>query len=193
MVLDYFDLLSDEVILQVFRWLPKSNLKDLALCCKRFYRLSEDESLWTRMDLAGKHLRPGQLGMVISKQVVVLRLARSEVRHSTNQPIESAPYFQMFNQIMDLTIQPGCQAFEADFQSRLLYLDLSMAYITPNSLVTIFNKCRRLKKLSLENVRVSDSVLLALSANKDIEVINFALCSGLREDGLRHLLSNCKR
>ncbi|ERL87642.1 hypothetical protein D910_05033 [Dendroctonus ponderosae] len=191
--INYFDLLSDEVILQVFRWLPKSNLKDVALCCKRFYRLSEDESLWTRMDLAGKHLKSGQLGIVLSKQVVVLRLARSEVRHSLNQRIESAPYFKVSNQIMDVTIQPGCQAFEADFQSRLLYLDLSMACIASDSLVVLFNKCRRLKKLSLENVRVNDSVLLALSANKDIEVINFAMCSGIRVDGLEHLLSNCKQ
>ncbi|KAF7279944.1 S-phase kinase-associated protein 2-like [Rhynchophorus ferrugineus] len=170
---NYFDTLSDEVILQVFRWLPKSYLGDISLVCRRFYRLTQDESLWTRMDVSNKHLAAGELGKILSKQVVVLRLARSEIMHKP--------------------ILPGCKASLLDFRSRLLYLDLSMAHISLDSLVMIFNKCRRLKKISLENVPVSDDVLIALSANKDIEVINFAMCTGMQEDGLRYLLTNCRQ
>ncbi|XP_030758733.1 S-phase kinase-associated protein 2 [Sitophilus oryzae] len=170
---NYFNLLSDEVILHIFRWLPKSYLSDISLVCRRFYRLTQDESLWTRMDVSNKYLGPGELGKVLSKQVVVLRLARSEIMHKP--------------------ILPDCKAYHPDFRSRLLYLDLSMAHISLDSLVMLFGKCRRLKKISLENVPVNDDVLIALSGNKDIEVINFAMCTGMQQDGLKYLLTNCRQ
>lgn len=169
---NYFDYLSDEVILQIFRWLSKSCLKDIALCCKRFHRLTHDESLWTRMDVSNKHLNAGVLGIILSKQVIVLRLAKSEIMYKP--------------------ILPDSKAFSPTFRSRLMYLDLSMAHISTDSLRELFNKCDRLKKLSLENVPVNDNVLIALSANKDIEVINFTMCFGLHINGLRSLLTNCR-
>lgn len=74
-----------------------------------------------------------------------------------------------------------------------MYLDLSMANISTSSLTQFFSKCKRLKKLSLENVPVCDEVLIAMSANKDIEVINFAMSTGITETGLKSLLANCRR
>ncbi|KAL1495100.1 hypothetical protein ABEB36_010571 [Hypothenemus hampei] len=171
-LINYFDLLCDEVILYILKWIPKTSLKNVALCCKRLYRLSNDETLWTRLDISNKRLSPGKLGYILSKQVVVLRLARSK--------------------IIPTAILPGCRAFEPDFQSRLLYLDLSMTHIATRCLTELFNKCKRLKKLSLENVAVNNEVLIALSGNIDIEVINFAMCTGIQEDGLKYLLRNCR-
>lgn len=84
-------------------------------------------------------------------------------------------------------------AASSDFTSRLMYLDLSMANISTSSLALLFSKCKRLKKLSLENVPVNDDVLITLSANKDIEIINFAMSTGIREDGLKYLLTSCRR
>lgn len=78
-VIDYFDQLSDEVVLQIFSWLGKRHLITAATVCRRFNRLIRDESLWTRMDISCKYLEPGELGRFLSRQVVVLRLARSEV------------------------------------------------------------------------------------------------------------------
>lgn len=57
----------------------------------------------------------------------------------------------------------------------------------------LFSRCRRIKKLSLENVPVNDEVLMALSGNRDIEVINFAMSTGIQEDGMRYLLTNCRK
>lgn len=90
-------------------------------------------------------------------------------------------------------ILPDSKAFSPTFRSRLMYLDLSMSHISTDSLRELFNKCDRLKKLSLENVPVNDNVLIALSANKDIEVINFTMCFGLHINGLRSLLTNCRQ
>ncbi|CAG9764742.1 unnamed protein product [Ceutorhynchus assimilis] len=170
---NYFDLLSDEVILQIFRWLPKNSLIEVGLCCRRFYGLSQDESLWTRMDVSNRILEDGKLGIILSKQVIVLRLARTHIMHKA--------------------ILPGCKAYNPDFRSRLLYLDLSMSNISIETLILLFYKCRRLKKLSLENVPLNDEVLIALSASKDIEVINFSMCRGIQENGLKHLLTNCRQ
>ncbi|KAJ8920214.1 hypothetical protein NQ315_011875 [Exocentrus adspersus] len=170
---NYFDLLSDEVILQILRWLPKQYLMDISQVSRRFHRLSQDETLWTRMDVSNKHLEPGELGKILSKQVIILRLARTEV---------CTP-----------SIYANTIAGHPDFTARLMYLDLSMAYICTDTLALLFSKCRRLKKLSLENVPVNDDVLIALSGNRDIEVINFALSTGIREDGLKYLLTNCRK
>ncbi|CAG9819243.1 unnamed protein product [Phaedon cochleariae] len=170
---NYFNMLSDEVILHILRWLPKIHLMDISLVCRRFHRLTQDESLWTRMDVSNRHLYPGELGKIISKQVIILRLARSEISH----PI----------------ILPGVKAALPEFRSRLLYLDLSMSFISPQSLTILFSMCRRLKKLSLENVPVNDDVLIALSANKDIEVVNFAMVTGMMDDGLHYFLKNCRK
>ncbi|XP_050314237.1 S-phase kinase-associated protein 2 isoform X2 [Anthonomus grandis grandis] len=170
--MNYFDLLSDEVVLQIFRWIPKSNLRDIALTCSRFHRLSNDETLWTRMDVSNKHLDEGDLGLILSRQVIVLRLAKST--------------------ILDNPILGNCKAASEDFQCRLMYLDLSMSTISCESLIVVFNKCRKLKKISLENIRLNDEVLLALSANTCLEVVNLAMASGIKEDGLKYLLTNCK-
>lgn len=76
---DPFDALSDEIVLQVFHWLPKAHLPNVALVCKRFHQLCQDKSLWTRMDVSGRSLEPGALGQILSRQIIILRLAQSEV------------------------------------------------------------------------------------------------------------------
>ncbi|KAL3268145.1 hypothetical protein HHI36_007273 [Cryptolaemus montrouzieri] len=170
---NFFDLLSDEVILQILHWIPKRHLTNAALTCKRFHRLIQDESLWTRMDISNRKLSVGCLGQILSKQVVILRLSRSEITYPPllpNQPVSSP-----------------------DFRCRLLFLDLSMAHISPESLKVLFNKCQRLKKLSLEHVPVNSEVLEALAGNKDLEIINFAMATGIREQGLQYLLRNCRK
>lgn len=98
-----------------------------------------------------------------------------------------------FFQISSPIFTSESKAASPDFSSRLMYLDLSMANISTSSLTQLFGKCKRLKKLSLENVPVNDDVLIALSGNKDIEIINFAMSTGIRETGLKYLLTNCRR
>lgn len=93
----------------------------------------------------------------------------------------------------DPAIFRGVKASLPDFRTRLFYLDLSMASISKETLTELFSKCDRIKKLSLELVPVDDEVLLALSRNKDIEVINFAMAEGLCEEGLTYLLTNCRK
>lgn len=66
-------------MLLIFRWLPKPSLTSCGLVCKRWYRLTSDESLWTKLDCTAKVLDKGTLGHILSKQVIVLKLAQAEV------------------------------------------------------------------------------------------------------------------
>lgn len=78
---DWFNHLSDEIMLLIFRWLPKPSLTNCSLVCKRWYRLTSDESLWTKLDCTAKVLDKGTLGHILSKQVIILKLAQAEVSH----------------------------------------------------------------------------------------------------------------
>lgn len=76
---DGFSRLSDEVILNIFKWLPKSTIARCAQVSKRWKRLSYDEALWRRLDLSGNCLKPTILGTVLLRGTQVLRLAKTEV------------------------------------------------------------------------------------------------------------------
>lgn len=172
----YFSCLSDEIVLQIFHFLPKSQLPTAAMVCQQWRRLAADDSLWARLDASGRCLRPGAMGHILSRQVVILRLASATL---------SAP----------AVLPNSCRASIATFRARLMYLDLSMAYIpSPNVLVDLFSRCRALKKVSLEQVNgMDDDVMLALSQSKDLQVLNLAMAVGITETGMRYLLKNCQK
>lgn len=160
------------MVLHILHFLPKRVLSTAALVCKRWHRLTQDESLWSRMDLSYHQLQQGALGHIISRQVMILRLTQAKIVHPP--------------------ILPDSCAYSEDFRSRLLLLDLSMVNISCDSLVELFKRCNRLKKLSLEHVKVNENVLSALSLSKNLEILNLAMVEGINEKGLRYLLSNCQ-
>lgn len=184
------------MVLHIFHWLPKSHLPNVALVCKRFHQLCQDKSLWTRMDVSGRSLEPGALGQILSRQIIILRLAQAEVDVNVFYRAIQALIgicFIILLQVADPAFLPGVKATLPDFKARLLYLDLSMAEISKHTLIELLRKCQRLKKISLEHVPVDDDVLLTLSMNKDIEVINFAMAENITKEGMIYLLSNCRK
>lgn len=76
---DNFAKLSDEILLSIFKWLPKKALSRCSLVNHRFHRVIQDESLWTRLDLAGKTIQPFALGRILMRGTIILRLAQSKV------------------------------------------------------------------------------------------------------------------
>lgn len=76
---DNFERLSDEMMLSVFKWLPKKTLMRCNLVNHRFNRVAQDESLWTRLDLAMKTVQPYALGRILVRGVVILRMAQCKV------------------------------------------------------------------------------------------------------------------
>ncbi|XP_055849299.1 S-phase kinase-associated protein 2 [Episyrphus balteatus] len=165
---DHFSKLSDEIILQIFKLLPKKTLIRCSYVCQRFNCCARDESLWTRLDLGGRSLRAGALGDILPRGVVILRLAQSEMSH----PIFDPELLQMY----------------PDFECKLQYLDLSMAVITKPSLKSLLSRCRHLKKLSLEHVPVNDEICDEIAKNKDLEALNLAMVSGLEAWSIRKMM-----
>jgi F-box and leucine-rich repeat protein 1 (S-phase kinase-associated protein 2) len=159
--------LSDEMLLHIFQFLPKKALFRLALVNQRFSRVVLDESLWIRMDLGNRCLRRGAIGKVISRGLVILRLAHSRIQ---------APIFESH--------------FEWEgFQSKIEYLDLSLAFIDKTSLAQLLSTCRLLKKLSLESVPVDLNVCREISENSDLEVLNLAMCEGIDKYSIVNMMS----
>lgn len=76
---DNFTRLSDEILLSIFKWLPKKTLNRCSLVNHRFHRVIQDESLWTRLDLAAKTIQPCALGRILVRGTIILRLSQSKV------------------------------------------------------------------------------------------------------------------
>jgi len=171
---DVFNTMSDEVVLHVFRWLPKCTLAKGALVCKRWRRLSLDESLWKRLDLGLKTLPAGVVGQVLGRGCHFLRLARTTVA----PPIFTSP----------LSSTP---TFSSDRRSKLQYLDLSMASIAVTCLESLMSTCRMLKKLALENCQLSDRVCEGIAQNRNLDTLHLGMTQGLTPAGVSTVLAAC--
>ncbi|KAK3577927.1 hypothetical protein CHS0354_034565 [Potamilus streckersoni] len=170
---DYFSMLSDEIVLTIFQWVPKFVLAKCARVCRRWSRLVIDESLWQRLDLSNRTLLPGVLGHVLGRGVSILRLAKAEIL---------GPVFTGVTSVINCTRL-----------SRIQYLDLSMASTTTSVLEEFFCICKDLRKLSLENCTVNDKICGYIGENKNLEVLNLAMCQGITAAGLVPITTNCRK
>ena len=59
-----FDVVSDEVIVKIFSFLPRSSLGKCAPVCKRFQRIVLDESFWKAIKMYKKNVPAGVIGMI---------------------------------------------------------------------------------------------------------------------------------
>lgn len=130
--LDGFSRLSDEVILCILKWLPKSTIAKCAQVSKRWKRLAYDEALWKRIDLSGNCLKPTILGTVLLRGTQILRLAKTEVIITGLNIFENPnSTLKLIIQVCDPIYPPNaplphfCPSFH-----NLHYLDLSMAAIS---------------------------------------------------------------
>ncbi|XP_043275668.1 S-phase kinase-associated protein 2 isoform X2 [Venturia canescens] len=165
---DIFNKLSDEMILSILKWLPKKCLVRSMLVCKRWCQIARDEALWSRLDLGGKVLVKGTLEHILPRGVQILRLAQAE--------------------IADPIFHKNSEVITDDYVSKLQYLDLSMAVMSPDGLATLLSCCRHLKKLSLENCTLNRSCCKAISRNTDLTVLNLTMCDGIDVEGVDDLM-----
>ncbi len=166
---NWFDALSDEMVLQVFRWLPRSVLAKCAAACHRFARLAGDEEFWGRVDLGHRSVPRGVVGLLMARGTQVLRLASATVVESQT-----------------VSVNFDC--------SRITHLDLSMAHFKgKRDLEYILSKCGRLQRLSLENVPLTASHLELVSRAEHLSSLNLAMCEGVTDAGMRAVLEGCYR
>ncbi|XP_049294806.1 S-phase kinase-associated protein 2 [Anopheles funestus] len=159
-----FNLLSDEVLLHILKWVPKKTLLACGEVNRRFYRVAKDETLWYRLDLSNRMLQFNGLVEVVSRGVVVLRLAQTYIV----EPISDSC----------LDIPPGI---------KVQYLDLSMCTISIPVLRALLSNCRALVKLSLENVPLDGGICAEIAENRRLESLNLTMCSGIDADGMHSM------
>ncbi|XP_011259232.1 S-phase kinase-associated protein 2 isoform X1 [Camponotus floridanus] len=165
---DKFNKLSDEIILMILKWLPKKCLVRSMFVCKRWCQIARDEALWTRLDLSSKVLSEGTLGYILPRGVQILRLAQAE--------------------IADPIFCEGSEVLNDSYISKLQYLDLSMAVISPTGLAALLSKCKYLKKLSLENCIMNKDCCKAISQNIELEVLNLTMCKNINTGSILDLM-----
>ncbi|GBM92795.1 S-phase kinase-associated protein 2 [Araneus ventricosus] len=170
--IDHFSKISDEIILCIFQWLPKTTLVRCSQVCKRWRDLSYDESLWKRYDYGRKKIEPFVLEILLHRGVSILRLAMSEVK----SPVFSEEFLQ------------GPQWY-----SSLQYLDISMVTISPENLATLLSVCIHLKKLSVENCELNEDCCKNIGQNHQLAVLNMAMCTGITPAGLNAICVNCEK
>ncbi|OWA51201.1 hypothetical protein BV898_15695 [Hypsibius exemplaris] len=74
------------------------------------------------------------------------------------------------------------------FSSRVTALDLTGADITPQSLNQLLKLCPHLEYLSLEGLRLQDSVFQLKDKLLDLQVLNLTACAGLRDESCVRVL-----
>ena len=65
-----FDRISDEIMVKIFSYLPRSSLGKCAPVCKRFRRIAIDDALWKAIKLYKKTVPPGILGNIFERDSV---------------------------------------------------------------------------------------------------------------------------
>uniref|UniRef100_A0A663N8P9 S-phase kinase associated protein 2 n=1 Tax=Athene cunicularia TaxID=194338 RepID=A0A663N8P9_ATHCN len=157
-------LIPDELLLAIFVYLPLNDLLEASLVCKRWRRLSFDESLWQSLDLTGSHLQPGVLGQLLPAGVVVFRSPRSFIGNP------------LFNTSKRLKIQ---------------HMDLSNCTVSATDVHSILNLCENLKNLSLEGLVLSDDIMKSIANNPGLIRLNISGCSGFSAESLELMLRSC--
>ncbi|XP_033636361.1 S-phase kinase-associated protein 2-like [Asterias rubens] len=196
---DPFYVLSDEIMLGVFQWLPKTTLTSCARVCKRWNHLVIDDSLWRHIDLASKIFSSGTLGRVLQRGTVAAKLSRCSIKGSVFDQASSASSSSARGaRTSSRTSEQSKELQENSFQPKLhlQYLDLSASDATPEQLAEVLAHCpsNQLKKLSLESCPLSkDLVKCIANQGGSLEELNLCMSTGLKEDGVRIMFESCKR
>ncbi|NXT78521.1 SKP2 protein, partial [Zapornia atra] len=159
-----WDTLPDELLLAIFAYLPLNDLLKVSLTCKRWHRLSFDESLWQSLDLTGRNLLPGVIGQLLPAGVTVFRCPRSFI------------WDPLFKTSKPLRVQ---------------HMDLSNCTVSVADLQSILCLCERLQNLSLEGLVLSDDIVKSVAKNPSLVRLNLCGCSGFSVEALECMLNSC--
>ncbi|NP_001007983.1 S-phase kinase-associated protein 2 isoform 1 [Gallus gallus] len=159
-----WDELPDELLLAIFAYLPLNDLLKVSMICKRWHRLSFDESLWQTLDLTCRSLLPGVIGQLLPAGVTAFRCPRSCIGN---------PLFK--------TMKP----------LRVQHMDLSNCTVSVADLQSILCRCERLENLSLEGLVLSDDIIKSIAKNPSLIRLNLCGCSGFSAEALELMLSKC--
>ncbi|CAF5113653.1 unnamed protein product, partial [Rotaria magnacalcarata] len=76
--------------------------------------------------------------------------------------------------------------------TKLQFLDLTLATITPDCLLSLISACRSLRKLSLETLALNVAIFETLALNPQLDTLNLTMCTGIDLDCCSILTSQIK-
>ncbi|XP_060092064.1 S-phase kinase-associated protein 2 [Heteronotia binoei] len=161
-----WDTLPDELLLGIFSYLSLADLRKVSQVCQRWQRLSMDDSLWKSVDLTGKNVLPGVIGQLLPLGVIAFRCPRSCI---------------------------GNPLFKTSRLLHVQHMDLSSCMIQVGDLESILDRCQSLRNLSLEELRLSSSIVRKIAQNPSLIRLNLSGCSGFSAESLETMLNSCSR
>ena len=161
--------LPDEVILNVLSYVK---IKDLILCgqvSKRIRVISQDESLWKKINLYNKKVPADFVEMVINRGCKYLSLYQ----------IKMIGKFKCLNE-----------------KSQLRYLKLSCRLLSDATLEgreEILASCHHLQKLSVQALNITSNMAISICFQnaRSLNFLDFYRCTGLDLQSIRLIVENC--
>ncbi|CAB4059287.1 NUP133 [Lepeophtheirus salmonis] len=112
-------------------------------------RLTQDESLWKRLDLGSKTLSAQVLSLIAARGLLALRLCKASILPRALTPPKS-PF-------------------------RVQYLDLSMSDFPLPSLASFLSYTRDLRKVAMEHCFLDEDICALLAKNTNLTVLHLAM------------------
>ena len=167
--------LPDEVILKVFSNLQIPDILRCGRVSKRIKEISNDETLWQKINLFNKRVTKGFLSRILANNCKYLSLNEAVL----GNPLDSA-----------------CRKLELhlrDEKSKLIYLDLSWCKSSVADIEVILGSCHCLEKLSLADIKLTSSMISSICRGnaQTLQSLNLDFCKGLDLESVQKILNRC--
>lgn len=157
-----FEHLSDELVINIFRYLEQSDLGQCSLVCRSWRRLALDESLWRIMKVSGKLLDPEILFRAIDRNPrnLIIQNCDLEDFDPLVEHVKSTQKRQRRSMLRVQKLNLACTRVSDGTISKLLRLMPKLMVLefggntdlTDDTAMTIAENCPNLRSLSLRMV-----------------------------------------
>jgi len=142
---------------------------------KRIKEISNDETLWQKINLFNKRVSKGFLSRILANNCKYLSLNEAVL----GNPLDSA-----------------CRKLELDLRdekSKLIYLDLSWCKSSVADIEVILASCHCLEKLSLADIKLTSSMISSICNGnaQTLQSLNLDFCKGLDLGSVQNILNRC--
>ena len=156
--MNFIEKLPDEIILKIFKELKFKELGQCAQVCKKFRHISQDESLWQKINLYEKKVTPEFIALILKQKTKYLNLFCAK-------------------------IPKPCEELQSDYfpkKNQLKYLNLGFSTAQEEFLKYLTSTSSSLEKLSLAWLDIDLEFLEGLVQNSlTLKVLHLFDCNGL--------------